>query len=55
MLFLIFAILDFAISALNVYLGITTSGNAAICWAAAFFCFTMGLLQLAMYVKNEGR
>lgn len=55
MLFLISAIIDFALSALNVYLGLTTSGNAAICWAAAFFCFTMGLFQLAMYVANKGR
>ena len=54
MLFLVSALLDFALSALNVYLGLTTSGNAAICWAAACFCFTMGIFQLVMYV-SKGR
>mgnify|MGYP003303240657 CR=1 FL=1 len=55
MFFLVSALLDFALSALNVYLGVTTSGNAAIGWAAAAFCFGMGVFQLAMYVANKGR
>lgn len=55
MLFLISAILDFALSALNVYLGASGVGNAALDWAAAAFCFGMGIYQLAMYVANKGR
>lgn len=47
---LFFAGMDFALAAMNVYLGMTR-GNA-LAWPAVVFCFGMGIIEIAIYVKK---
>ena len=49
-----FAVVDFALSGINVYLALTKSGVNAFQWATAVFCFCMGLIQIGMYLRNGG-
>jgi hypothetical protein len=46
---------DFALSTANVYFGLSGSGNTALNLAAAVFCFEMGILQTAIYLKEGGK
>ena len=52
MINILFVMADFAFVALNVYLGLTGSGNTAINWAAVAFCSGIGILQIAIYLKD---
>ena len=49
-----FAGVDFALSAMNVYLALTKSGDNAFQWAVSVFCFGMGLIQIGIYLRNGG-
>lgn len=49
---IVFAAVDFAISAMQVYAGLTGTGNTAFNFAAALFCFGTGIVQTAIYLKN---
>ena len=49
---LFFAGMDFALAAMNVYFGLTGIGTTALNWSAVVFCFGMGFVQIAIYVKK---
>ena len=48
-----FAGLDFFLAALNVYFGLKGDGNTALNWSAAVFIFGVGLIQIALYLKEH--
>ena len=48
-----FAGMDFFLAALNVYFGLKGNGNTALNWSAAVFIFGVGLIQIALYLKEH--
>lgn len=48
-----FAGLDFFLAALNVYFGLKGNGNTAFNWSVAVLIFGIGLIQIALYLKEH--
>jgi hypothetical protein len=53
MMNIIFAHMDFALAALNVYLWLSGGRHAAFSLAVAVFCFGCGICQIVMHTKGR--
>lgn len=48
-----YAGVNFFLAALNVYFGLKRDGNTALNWSVAVLIFGIGLIQIALYLKEH--
>ena len=48
-----YAGVNFFLAALNVYFGLKGDGDTVLNWATAVFIFGIGLIQIALYLKEH--